>query len=55
MSNHWADVLAAREHELDNHPLVLDQIVVEADLLAVLGDQFHVGQVAPLGKLAASP
>ena len=36
MSNHRTDVLAAREHKLDDHALVLDETVVEANLLAVL-------------------
>ena len=36
MRNYRADVFAAREHELDHHPLVFDQIVVEADLLTIV-------------------
>src|SRR5712692_9981704 len=52
MGNHRADVFAACEHELDNHPSVFDQVCVKVDLLVVLGNQFHVGQVAPLNKLA---
>ena len=52
MGNHRADVFAARKHELDHHASVLDQIGVEVNLLIVLRDQFHVGQVTPLDKLA---
>src|SRR5260370_5290243 len=47
-----AGVAATREHELDYHFLVLDQIVVKVDLLAVLGDELHVGQMRPLDELA---
>lgn len=45
VSDHWADILTAREHELDDHPPVLHQVSVEVDLLVVLRDQFHVRQM----------
>ena len=47
MSNHRADVLAACEHKLDDYALVLDEIFVEVDLLALLCDQFNIGKVTP--------
>src|SRR6185437_2870884 len=52
MGYHRTDVFATREHELDNHAPVFDQVSVEVNLLVVLGDQFDIGQVPLLNKLA---
>src|SRR5882762_6330004 len=35
--------LAARVHHVDGHELVLDEIVVEADLLAFVSDEYDIG------------
>src|SRR5213593_4617232 len=50
--DHGTDILATGEHELDDHALILDQIVVEVNLAAILGNKFHVGQVTPADELA---
>src|SRR6266849_4113897 len=50
--NERAGVPATREHELDNHFLILDQIVVKMHLLAVLGDELYVGEMRPSDELA---
>src|SRR5881296_2853265 len=50
--DHRTDILATGEHELDDHALILDQIVVEVNLAAILGNKFHVGQVTPADELA---
>src|SRR5260370_12551881 len=48
----WTDPLAVGIHKVDRHHLVLDQVVVEAHLLAILRHQLHVRQMATLDKLA---
>src|SRR5207249_6990712 len=50
--DHRTDILATGEHELDDDALILDQIVVEVNLPAILGNKFHVGQVTPADELA---
>src|SRR5947199_7779977 len=50
--DHRTDILATGEHELDDHTLILDKIVVEVNLPAILGNKFHVGQVTPADELA---
>ena len=48
-----ADIPAAREQEADDEDLVLDQVVIEVEDLAVLGDDRDVGHIvlAPAGGL----
>ncbi len=36
-----------RVNKLDHYALVLDEIFVEVDLLALLCDQFNIGKVTP--------
>src|SRR5207249_10128258 len=50
--DHRTDILATGEHELDDDALIVDQIVVEVNLPASLGNKFHVGQVTPADELA---
>src|SRR5438094_4055373 len=50
--DHRTDILATGKHELDDHTLILDKIVVEVNLPAILGNKFHVGQVTPADELA---
>src|SRR5260370_40523367 len=46
------DPLAVGVHKVDHHHLVLDQVVVEAHILAILRHQLNVRQMATLDKLA---
>src|ERR1044072_3836662 len=52
MSDHRTNVLAAREHELNNYALVFYHVRVEANLLIILRDQFDVWEMASLQQLA---
>jgi len=52
MSDHRTNVLAAREHELNNYALVFHHVRVEVNLLIILRDQFDVWEMASLQQLA---
>src|SRR6185503_3966374 len=43
--------LALRIHKIDDHDLVLDQIIVESDLLAFVSSQFEVWKVTSLRSI----
>ena len=48
----WAGFLAFIVHEVDQHFLVLDQVIIKHNRLPLMGDEGHIGDVVPVLRRA---